>query len=271
MKVEYLGILPIAIGLILIVFSLPFLSSAERDNPNLNPLSPPLPVARSASATFGLPDIRGQFQGQYGEITYTIVSTAITPGVPLRVAAKVEIPMLLAAEWNVDFISIRLDNAVQNGWPIINGTKQAEIFITSWEKATPSIFLYSAWASSDVLNFTSEGFVGGLLEISWLPACWGCFDWTHLGNLTDIKIPTTTSLTITSQQEADAPLQTQISLAWDNYHRNFDDFLYISLTGIGSLVAGITILAQKEVRRRRSVRRIAASESRLDQESRTEP
>jgi hypothetical protein len=121
------------------------------------------------------------------------------------------------------------------------------------------------------LNFTSEGFVGGLLEISWLPACWGCFDWTHLGNLTDIKIPTTTSLTITSQQEADAPLQTQISLAWDNYHRNFDDFLYISLTGIGSLVAGITILAQKEVRRRRSVRRIAASESRFDQESRTEP
>jgi hypothetical protein len=239
MKIDR-GFVAIVIGICLIIISVfPFAASAIQSDPSRFPPARPPVVQRSASATFGLPDISGRFLGQYGKITYTIVSAAIVPNVPLRVAAKVEIPMYLTAEWKVGFIEVALDNAVENGWPIINGTKQAQISIVNWEKATPSIFLYDAWASSEVVNFTSEGYVGGQVELSWTPSCWSCFDWVHLGNLTDIKIPTSTSLAIESSQAVEARYQVEVSSARNDFYAKGAFSVAIFLGGIGALVAGL--------------------------------
>lgn len=226
--------LVVVLGVILVVISLPFLAYARQFNPDVNPPRPLPSVERSASATFSLPNFYGKYVGQYGKITYSIDSVAIIPNIPLTVVVKVEMPDLIASQWNVQSITVRLDDAIVGGWPVINGTKQAEMYIASWEKATPSVLTNEAWTSSQTVNFTSEGYVGGQVEILWTPA-FPNFDWFHLWNLTDFKVHTITSLAIVSSLEANAPLQTAISSAWDRSNTNFNYFLAFLGLGWGFL------------------------------------
>jgi hypothetical protein len=219
------------------IASTPFAVWAVRSDPVMYPPALPPMMKKSASIEFSLPDIMGKYLGQFGKVTYSITSRSIVPNIPLGLTVTVEIPMFLTVERSNIAIFVRPNNAVVNGWPTINGTRQAEII--PWQSSKKSDITNDAWTGSEVVNFTSEGFVGGQVEILWVPTSglWNVADW----NTTDLKIQTSTSLVIESPQAVEARYQAAVSSAWVNAYGNAGLSVALFAGGIAAFLAGLLL------------------------------
>jgi hypothetical protein len=210
-------------------------------NPSVNPSASQPYIKRTSSTLVNLPDVYGRTFNEQGKITLTVLGPEIiVPNENVGLNVSIQIPWFLLQEWTVIGAGIAFspDNAIEHSAFSFDGTGNGftrPSLIRAYFVNSSSPF-ERIWAGYDLVQFTSEGAIGGTAELTWLP---NSHYWQNANlNNTDIKLRATTSI----QVEPTTTLHSQEQTIFNNRLTLSNEYLttFLVLTGIwvSTFVAG---------------------------------
>jgi hypothetical protein len=231
------------VACVFLVLSIVFGILAYTTSTAANSPAPRKSIARTASIEYGLPYASGRASGERATVVLTITGPeTIVPYDFVRVNVTMKIPFFLLTQWIVSGggPTFRLDNAQENLTILRNGevwfadVRPSEIFLSPVNttevypnlrnESLPLCFPTCDFVGHDIVQFTSEGAIGGWVDLAWLPRLpyWQIADF----NDTDIQFHVATPVSV----QPSSTLELQKQATFFGLAPLAQTYLFISVT-----------------------------------------